>query len=604
MDVFCINRGTLLDSPSVATLENPAAHSVHCLVDVGACYQSGFEILTAPPAGSSTHTRFARLDAAANAAVITLARSTGACSTCAGGYGSGGLRQGFQATVVGVLDTSTSPPTFNTGSGGVYPASMACSDIDLSAGQGAGQAAAPPPPSAPPPLSYLKSEIAGYDWMYSPPGAIDGYTVHWSVSSSSNQQSGERRRELVESAETLSMLVTMKRRRGWIGIAFSPTGNMVGSDAVIGWVDGTAGTASVELYALEGQSEGAIRLLPGALNGTNITSESVDGEDMYTMAFTRPLCVEDQLAQRCVLADAQTTMLWAAGDQPMLIYHSAGRGRFPLALSGNSDGSTLAIPSKAYKRLAHALCMMMGWGVFLPSGVGVAVGLKDVFGPRWLYIHIALQVVGLATAIAGFVIAVVNFHAPTHSSHGTLGLVVMILGGLQPINGLLRPHKPAANEKKSTARFAWEVLHKGSGWIALCLAVPTMALGVNLLRDLTGEYFPEAGTAMTFVYASVTTAVFLLVLRGRIRRPSPSGSPKAKQCSPKIGTSAEPPHGSFGGRTRDTSNAVIGKAAPPSMPPSPPASAQASVTGDLAVVDLSDGDVEGGRAVPMYTNDI
>eukprot|EP00966_Prymnesium_polylepis_P165981 3836661-Prymnesium_polylepis.1 len=43
MDVFCINRGTLLDNPSVATLENPAAHSVHCLVDVGACYQSGFE---------------------------------------------------------------------------------------------------------------------------------------------------------------------------------------------------------------------------------------------------------------------------------------------------------------------------------------------------------------------------------------------------------------------------------------------------------------------------------------------------------------------------------------------------------------------------------
>ena len=45
MDLFCINRRTLLDVPSVVTLQNPEKHSVHCLVDVGWCIDSGYNIL-------------------------------------------------------------------------------------------------------------------------------------------------------------------------------------------------------------------------------------------------------------------------------------------------------------------------------------------------------------------------------------------------------------------------------------------------------------------------------------------------------------------------------------------------------------------------------
>ncbi len=47
MDVYCIERGTLLDNPSVKTLslDGPIKHSVHCLVDVGRCNSSPFEVL-------------------------------------------------------------------------------------------------------------------------------------------------------------------------------------------------------------------------------------------------------------------------------------------------------------------------------------------------------------------------------------------------------------------------------------------------------------------------------------------------------------------------------------------------------------------------------
>ena len=48
MDNFCIERGTLLDKPSIKTLENPYEHTIHCLIDVPQCIQSKYALLMAP----------------------------------------------------------------------------------------------------------------------------------------------------------------------------------------------------------------------------------------------------------------------------------------------------------------------------------------------------------------------------------------------------------------------------------------------------------------------------------------------------------------------------------------------------------------------------
>ena len=48
MDNLCIDLGTLLDNPSVKTLENPGVHSMHCLLDVPSCVRSMFTVLRDP----------------------------------------------------------------------------------------------------------------------------------------------------------------------------------------------------------------------------------------------------------------------------------------------------------------------------------------------------------------------------------------------------------------------------------------------------------------------------------------------------------------------------------------------------------------------------
>ena len=46
-ELVCVfdNGGVLLDSPNVVTLQNPEEHSFHCLLDVGVCAASGYQVL-------------------------------------------------------------------------------------------------------------------------------------------------------------------------------------------------------------------------------------------------------------------------------------------------------------------------------------------------------------------------------------------------------------------------------------------------------------------------------------------------------------------------------------------------------------------------------
>ena len=108
MDKYCSQRGTLLDSPLVSTLQNPEQHSLHCLVDDDRCFSSGFEVLV-PAASGSGYCRAFDLGSAGTSTMLAFARargsSTNGCSTCTGTSASAPTR-GFRATIVGTIATA------------------------------------------------------------------------------------------------------------------------------------------------------------------------------------------------------------------------------------------------------------------------------------------------------------------------------------------------------------------------------------------------------------------------------------------------------------------------------------------------------------------
>ena len=121
------------------------------------------------------------------------------------------------------------------------------------------------------------------------------------------------------------------------------------------------------------------------------------------------------------------------------------------------------------------------------AGVVVARHAKHVAptaGPRafWFVAHYCLQSSALVASLAGFALAIYCAWAGGQhfaSAHGKIGLVVVILGAAQPLNACVRPMRGKPGSPYTAKRLAWEVLHKGSGYAALALAVAAIVLGLQ-----------------------------------------------------------------------------------------------------------------------------
>ena len=100
MDTYCIDRGTMLDNAGLRSLQYPDRHTIHCLIDLAVCLESGYEMLKDPDEQGGLYCRQFTLDEPGNDAAVALAREEGSraagCTTC---DGTGTLERGSRATV-------------------------------------------------------------------------------------------------------------------------------------------------------------------------------------------------------------------------------------------------------------------------------------------------------------------------------------------------------------------------------------------------------------------------------------------------------------------------------------------------------------------------
>jgi cytochrome b561 len=97
--------------------------------------------------------------------------------------------------------------------------------------------------------------------------------------------------------------------------------------------------------------------------------------------------------------------------------------------------------------------------------------------------HRAFNTLGLLLATAGIIIAWSQFEALDDSDlHKRLGFAVMILGWLQPLNALVRPHAAKKGEGPTALRLVWSILHTSIGYITLALAIAEVFIGLKRAR--------------------------------------------------------------------------------------------------------------------------
>lgn len=159
--------------------------------------------------------------------------------------------------------------------------------------------------------------------------------------------------------------------------------------------------------------------------------------------------------------------------------------------------------------IAHGSLMLIGWGLLLPMGAIFAKLFKHRPDGLWFKIHRAMQTFGLVLAIIGWIIALTNFSVfgdvgQMNYNHGVMGMTVMVIGLLQPLNAVIRPHPPKDGEEKEAKRLYWEILHKGMGYAGLLLAIATIGIGTTLV-------VPSDQRAFQFAYG-LGVGLCLLIL--------------------------------------------------------------------------------------------
>jgi hypothetical protein len=163
------------------------------------------------------------------------------------------------------------------------------------------------------------------------------------------------------------------------------------------------------------------------------------------------------------------------------------------------------------KHFIHGSLMLIGWGFLLPSGTLFAKFFKHRPDGLWYQIHRSCQTLGLLLALCGWIVAMRNFNVfgdigYDNYRHGILGTITMILGLLQPINAVLRPHPPNEGEDATTARRLWEIGHKGIGYLSILLAVVTIGYGTTVLPD------PDDQKTFQMAYGIGVGGMLLLIM--------------------------------------------------------------------------------------------
>lgn len=120
--------------------------------------------------------------------------------------------------------------------------------------------------------------------------------------------------------------------------------------------------------------------------------------------------------------------------------------------------------------------------------------------------RLALDLIGFAMA---FWHSGANVGMHFHNGHGWIGLIVVVIGFLQPFNAGLRKlceHREGGFSQQTLGRKLFEVAHKGLGYLAIALGILNICLGIKLLFD--GGY----NAAITVVAALLAAASILPVI--------------------------------------------------------------------------------------------
>lgn len=168
---------------------------------------------------------------------------------------------------------------------------------------------------------------------------------------------------------------------------------MIGSTAVI-YTPGQ--TPPVQVYDITAKSEAGVQV-----SNTFPIDDIVTDDAGFTFS-------------RAASPDFDPTgafnVLFARSDNsPTLAYHGTNnKSGALLDLAGGEGGAAVSVGPTQAQRNTHGVLMTIGWGILIPLGIVLAASMRWR-APLWFQLHRAVQTTGLIFALAGFILALVEF---------------------------------------------------------------------------------------------------------------------------------------------------------------------------------------------------
>jgi len=275
---------------------------------------------------------------------------------------------------------------------------------------------------------------------------------------------------LIENSTKLDIWIKVHGSR-WVALGWSESGSMAGTNAVIYRPSKDPISAAqflIQDYGLPGDMSPSevLKIAEGSIVTVQQQPTESDDEGATELGFI--VDFDKDIVQKYPL-------VFASGDDNAFGYHGKMKGSVQVDwLSGSANVVTSSAgPSRAALN-AHAALMIAGWSFLFPLGIIASRFGRGWFKETtgfWFHMHRVVQSAGLLATCVALVVMIVDHHktGTDHFSttHGKVGLSMMIIAICQPLNAFLRPHP----SPKTLARRVWEGLHKTCGYASVVISV-------------------------------------------------------------------------------------------------------------------------------------
>ncbi|XP_043706717.1 cytochrome b561 and DOMON domain-containing protein At3g07570 [Telopea speciosissima] len=263
-----------------------------------------------------------------------------------------------------------------------------------------------------------------------------------------------------------SFVLSAPYTNSYVAMGFSTDGNMVGSSAMVGWASADGG-GEIKQYYLRGTTPTQVISDQGNLPLLNNSAAIVYQSPRIYLAFQ--LNTNEPPSSKLIYSVGPTN--WLPKSDFLLKQH---RNHISISWNYVSGESNVESP---YSRLrkAHGILNMIGWSILMMIGIIVGRYFRH-WEPFWFYSHACIQ---LSAFILGFIGVILGFvlqnrlHANV-STHKGLGTFIFVLGCLQVMAFLVRPHKT------SKVRKYWNWYHYSIGRTLVVFAIGNVFYGVHL----------------------------------------------------------------------------------------------------------------------------